>query len=82
MQFVNRGPGFAGRQDQHGQDLIAALQAERVRTDAVRRDERAWPGVAVIMVASEGGENAIVVVPGSNADLDTGDVEQGGAPIE
>ncbi|WP_343629823.1 ribokinase [Roseateles sp.] len=64
---------------QHGQDLINALQAERVRTDAVRRDDRAWPGVAVIMVASEGGENAIVVVPGSNADLDTGDVEQGGA---
>lgn len=64
---------------QHGQDLLAALEAERVHTQAVRRDDAAWPGVAVIMVASEGGENAIVVVPGSNADLDAADVEQGGA---
>ena len=64
---------------QHGQDLLGALEAERVHTQAVRRDEAAWPGVAVIMVASEGGENAIVVVPGSNADLAPADVEQGGA---
>ncbi len=64
---------------QHGQDLLKALEAERVQTQAIRRDEAAWPGVAVIMVASEGGENAIVVVPGSNADLDVADVEQGGA---
>lgn len=64
---------------QHGQDLLAALEAERVHTQAVRRDDAAWPGVAVIMVASEGGENAIVVVPGSNMALDAQDVEQGGA---
>jgi ribokinase len=64
---------------QHGHDLLKALEAERVQVQAIRRDEAAWPGVAVIMVASEGGENAIVVVPGSNADLDTVDVEQGGA---
>ncbi|WP_377155546.1 ribokinase [Roseateles sp. UC29_93] len=64
---------------QHGQDLLKALEAERVHVQAIRRDEAAWPGVAVIMVASEGGENAIVVVPGSNADLDAADVEQGGA---
>jgi len=64
---------------QHGQDLLRALEAERVQTQAIRRDGAAWPGVAVIMVASEGGENAIVVVPGSNAGLDVADVEQGGA---
>ncbi|OWQ90747.1 hypothetical protein CDN99_11260 [Roseateles aquatilis] len=64
---------------QHGQDLLKALEAERVHTQAIRRDDQTWPGVAVIMVASEGGENAIVVVPGSNADLDTQDVEQGAA---
>ncbi|WP_067273702.1 ribokinase [Mitsuaria sp. 7] len=64
---------------QHGHDLLKALEAERVQVQAIRRDDAAWPGVAVIMVASEGGENAIVVVPGSNADLDTVDVEQGGA---
>ncbi|WP_431257941.1 ribokinase [Roseateles chitinivorans] len=64
---------------QHGQDLLKALEAERVHVQAIRRDDTAWPGVAVIMVASEGGENAIVVVPGSNADLDAADVEQGGA---
>jgi len=64
---------------QHGQDLLKALEAERVHVQAIRRDEATWPGVAVIMVASEGGENAIVVVPGSNADLDAADVEQGGA---
>ncbi|OWQ43973.1 hypothetical protein CDL60_27370 [Roseateles noduli] len=64
---------------QHGQDLLKALEAERVHVQAIRRDDAAWPGVAVIMVASEGGENAIVVVPGSNADLDAADVEQGGA---
>lgn len=64
---------------QHGQDLLKALEAERVHVQAIRRDEAAWPGVAVIMVASEGGENAIVVVPGSNADLDAADVEQGRA---
>lgn len=64
---------------QHGQDLLKALEAERVHTQAIRRDDAAWPGVAVIMVASEGGENAIVVVPGSNMALDAQDVEQGAA---
>jgi len=64
---------------QHGEDLLRALEAERVHTQAVRRDDASWPGVAVIMVASEGGENAIVVVPGSNADLAPADVEQGAA---
>lgn len=64
---------------QHGQDLLKALEAERVHTEAIRRDDATWPGVAVIMVAREGGENAIVVVPGSNADLDAADVERGGA---
>lgn len=60
---------------QHGHELLSALEAERVQTQAVRRDDATWPGVAVIMVARNGGENAIVVVPGSNADLNRDDIE-------
>jgi len=67
---------------QHGQELLAALAQEGVGTDAVIRDEQAWPGVAVIMVAHEGGENAIVVVPGSNADLSPKDVDATAATLK
>lgn len=66
---------------QHGQELLAALEQEQVITDAIVRDEATWPGVAVIMVAKEGGENAIVVVPGSNADLTPDDVQAAAGPL-
>ncbi|ALV07216.1 ribokinase [Roseateles depolymerans] len=67
---------------QHGHELLAALEQEHVSTDAIHRDDAAWPGVAVIMVARDGGENAIVVVPGSNADLTPADVEAAARQIQ
>lgn len=67
---------------QHGHELLAALEQEHVSTDAIYRDDATWPGVAVIMVAKEGGENAIVVVPGSNADLTPEDVQAAARQIQ
>ena len=66
---------------QHGEELLQSLQREGVALDAVVRDPQAWPGVAVIMVAREGGENAIVVAPGSNAQLSPTDVEAAHAAL-
>lgn len=66
----------------HGRELLAALAAEGIATDGVVVDEAALPGIAVIMVASEGGENSIVYVPGSNADLVPADVEAGAALLQ
>lgn len=60
---------------QHGEALLQALDSEGVDCAGVVRDPLALPGIAVIMVASVGGENAIVYVPGSNADLSVADVE-------
>jgi len=59
---------------EHGETLLAALASEGVSFGG-SRDPQALPGIAVIMVASEGGENAIVVIPGSNADLRSADVD-------
>lgn len=68
--------GFVARvgMRQYGPELLQALQTEGVACEAVVRDPAALPGIAVIMVASVGGENAIVVVPGSNAELSAADV--------
>jgi len=59
---------------QHGGALLQALADEGIACEGVARDATALPGIAVIMVASEGGENSIVYVPGSNADLTPDDV--------
>ncbi|MCV2371214.1 ribokinase [Roseateles oligotrophus] len=59
---------------QYGPELLQALQIEGIACEAVMRDAKALPGIAVIMVASKGGENAIVYIPGSNADLSAADV--------
>ena len=59
----------------HGDDLLAALAAEGIDCSGVACDVQALPGIAVIMVASTGGENSIVYVPGSNAELDAKDVQ-------
>ena len=69
--------GFVSRVGtrQHGEALLQALDSEGVDCAGVVRDPLALPGIAVIMVASVGGENAIVYVPGSNADLSVADVE-------
>ncbi|MEJ6000540.1 ribokinase [Paucibacter soli] len=67
---------------QHGAELLAALAAEGVHTAAVVTDAAALPGIAVIMVASQGGENSIVYVPGSNAQLCVADVERAKAVLQ
>lgn len=59
----------------HGTDLLDALGREGVVCTGVVTDPQALPGIAVIMVASEGGENSIVYVPGSNAMLSPQDVQ-------
>lgn len=61
---------------EHGETLLAALEAEGIDCTGVVRDPAALPGIAVIMVASAGGENSIVYVPGSNGDLTPDDVAQ------
>ena len=58
----------------HGTELLAGLREQGVLTDGTVADPHTMPGIAVIMVASQGGENAIVVIPGSNADLTVADV--------
>lgn len=70
VSFVSRVGTLA-----HGEVLLAALQAEGIDTSAAARDPAVMPGVAVIVVASEGGENSIVYVPGSNAMLSESDVQ-------
>ena len=66
---------------EHGEQLLQALAKEGVAFDGVR-DAQALPGIAVIMVAREGGENSIVYVPGSNADLAPADVDAAAAALQ
>lgn len=67
---------------QHGDTLLAALRAEGIEPAGIVRDPTSLPGIALINVASVGGENAIVYVPGSNADLNADDVLASRALIE
>ncbi|MDC8786904.1 ribokinase [Roseateles koreensis] len=69
VAFVSR----VGMQE-YGAALLQALSAEGIDHGAVVQDPAALPGIAVIMVAREGGENSIVYVPGSNAALTAEDV--------
>ena len=77
VRFVSR----VGTRE-HGAALLQALDAEGINCDGVVRDPLALPGIAVIMVASVGGENAIVYVPGSNADLSVSDVEASASALQ
>lgn len=67
---------------QYGAELLAALVEQGITTSGVVADPAALPGVAVIMVASEGGENSIVYVPGSNAQLSAADVQASAALLQ
>ncbi|MCV2357260.1 ribokinase [Paucibacter sp. B2R-40] len=67
---------------QYGSDLLQALESEGVACAAVVRDAAALPGIAVIMVGSDNGENSIVYVPGSNADLSAADVCAAAATVQ
>lgn len=55
--------------DAYGETLLAALVAEGVAVDRVSRHPTEGTGVACISVASEDGENAIVVIPRANGAL-------------
>lgn len=63
----------------HGDDLLAALAEQGVDSCGVVTDCQACPGIALIMVASSDGENSIVYVPGSNAQLSEADVQANAA---
>lgn len=68
---------------QYGAELLASLQAEGIACAGVQTDAAALPGIAVIMVGREGGgENAIVYVPGSNAQLSAADVAGSAAVLQ
>lgn len=66
----------------HGRALIAALRAEGVDATHTIEDEAALPGIAVIMVGREGGENSIVYIPGSNAQLAPADIREASAALQ
>lgn len=59
--------GCVGR-DNLGDDAVAALDDEGVDTRYIRRVNEHPSGVALIVVGDDG-ENAIIVAPGSNAEL-------------
>ena len=61
--------------DRFGEEALAALAAEGIATDCVRRVPDTASGVALITVA-ERGENAIVVAPGANGRLTPDDIER------
>ena len=67
--------------DDFGEAAIDGLAAEGINIDNVRRDEEYPSGVAIIVVA-EDGENSIVVIPGSNAELNVDDVEYAAEAIK
>jgi len=60
--------------DAFGNSLLEGLQAESIDTRHVATEHEAPTGVALITVA-DSGENNIIVVPGANARLTPGDVE-------
>lgn len=67
---------------QYGAELLQALQTEGVACAAVLRDAAALPGIAVIMVGSSDGENSIVYIPGSNAQLSQADVQAAAVTVQ
>jgi len=67
---------------QYGSELLQALQDEGIDCRGVHRDAQALPGIAVIMVAARDGENMIVYVPGSNAELGVADVQAAVAQLQ
>ena len=60
--------------DDFGEAALENLDAEGISVDYVRRDEEYPSGVAIIVVGDDG-ENSIVCVPGSNAELVPEDID-------
>lgn len=67
-------------QRERGALLVQGLRAAGVDTRYVAQPEDEVPGVALIVVGAEDGENQIVTVAGSNGDLPLAQVEQ--LPLE
>ncbi|HEY1092406.1 MAG TPA: PfkB family carbohydrate kinase, partial [Burkholderiaceae bacterium] len=67
---------FVGRVGtrQHGNELLAALANEGINLSGTVNDAAALPGIAVINVGSDDGENTIIYIAGSNAELSAADV--------
>lgn len=61
--------------DDHGRELRAILERERIDTVGVQARWDVPTGLADVVVDAKG-ENQIVVVPGANATLDPGDVQE------
>ncbi|MGL4994820.1 MAG: ribokinase [Deefgea sp.] len=59
--------------DAFGQELTASLVAEGINTEWIQRSANTASGIAMITLA--GSDNAIIVVPGANADLSVADVQ-------
>lgn len=58
--------------DAFGAELIAALKAEGINTQWIEHSTNTASGIAMITLA--GSDNAIIVVPGANADLSVDDL--------
>lgn len=63
-------------QDALGDAALRGFEAEGIDTQFVVRDPDAPSGVALIGVAEDTGENAIIVAPGANANLSVADIMQ------
>jgi ribokinase len=66
--------------DAFGDQALAALRAEGIGVDHLRRAEGVASGVAVISVA-DNGENSIAVAPGANHALSSSDIDAAGERI-
>jgi ribokinase len=62
-------------QDEAGSALIASLDEAGIDTRLVLRDASSPTGTAIVLV-EEGGTNTVTVVPGANARLSVGDVDE------
>ncbi|MGC9502535.1 ribokinase [Baaleninema sp.] len=61
--------------DRFGEQLLNGLRDSGVDAAGVRVDEKTYSGVAVVSV-DRSGENAIVIVPGANGEVDESDVQR------
>ncbi|HKK76136.1 MAG TPA: ribokinase [Saprospiraceae bacterium] len=68
--------------DDLGQAAIENYRRDGIRTDFISQTDEAASGVAMIMVDSNSGENAIVVAPGANALLSPEDIEAASEVIQ
>ncbi|GCE48366.1 ribokinase [Thermosporothrix hazakensis] len=63
-------------QDAYGDAFFDTLQQEGVLSSFVSRDAKAGTGVSLVIIATENGQNMIVVNPNANMQVPVADVEQ------